>query len=77
MAPPRSSTPDERLISGSTIRDARKSKGWTQAELGLRIRASGYRVAPNADSISRWERGARPVPRLARAHLEAVLGVDL
>jgi transcriptional regulator with XRE-family HTH domain len=65
------------MIFGSTIRDARNRKGWTQADLGLRLRANGYRLAPNADSISRWERGVRPVPRLALAHLEAVLGVDL
>lgn len=77
MTSPRSSAPDERMISGSAVRDARQRKGWTQAELGLQLRAHGYRIAPTADVVARWERGTRPIPRLAKPHLRAVLGEDL
>lgn len=69
---------DERLIRvGLAIRQARLSARLTQNQVGLLMHEHGYRIAPSATRISKWERGRAPVPVLARTHLAAVLGIEL
>jgi transcriptional regulator with XRE-family HTH domain len=69
---------NERLISmGLLIREARLRAGLTQPEVGPLMQRHGYRVAPSATRISKWENGRAPIPVLARPHLAAVLGIEL
>lgn len=51
--------------TGQTLREYRKRRGMTQAEL-----AKKWEVAP--ESISEWERGRRELPGTVKSLLEAV-----
>jgi predicted RNase H-like HicB family nuclease/DNA-binding XRE family transcriptional regulator len=54
---------DRQNATGESLRQYRKRQGMTQAEL-----AQKWDVAP--ESISLWERGARPLPGTVKALLE-------
>ena len=52
-----------------TIRDVRKEKGWTQAELARKMRVS-------TNSISKWEKGYGEPSMESRKKLKRVLDED-
>lgn len=54
---------------GAVIQASRKALGWSQAELG-------DKVGRDANSISRWERGATSLSAYDLVRLWEVLGVD-
>ena len=50
----------EQIVSPEMLRNFRLDRGMTQAEL-----AEEMRVSPN--TLARWERGERAIPRLAQS----------
>lgn len=62
---------------GTTIRDLRRARGWTQQRLAEELNAASGRPTVTADEVKRWERGARTPRAETRRHLAAALAVPL
>jgi transcriptional regulator with XRE-family HTH domain len=61
---------DRTVAIGSEIRDARRRKGWTQADLAARL-------AVSMRTVSRWEGGASAPRFKERERLAELLGIPM
>ena len=62
---------------GTTIRDLRRARGWTQARLAEELNRVTGRANFTDSEIKRYERGKRTPRPETRRHLAAVLGVPV
>lgn len=69
---PKRSTTNTRLdeVIGSRIKEARRKKGWTQAQVSVALRVQ-------SEAVSRYETGSVPVSLAQLFKIAAVLGVGV